>query len=388
MSKAKKLYYALRRGEPNEATALLAELTIEELSYTDEFYKYSLLTAALDGIRYGITYDFFEDLVNNKLPSDVFKIKDFQGNSPFLTAVGLYPAQPKAVKLILDKDPQAANDVNHKGNTAFSLVASKHCSLGSMELMHLLLQHTDNKYISKLNQSGDSPLHLASSSGNHITVKMLLDQPGIDINEKSGFFSPLSIAILSGNSDVVSVLLSAGALIFPEVKLNLSQATLNRKSIIELINIATIADDFFSSGIFSATLRSAENADTLYDLFSSRLVSKIVTLNKPLNYQNTTKNFEHYKNLLPSILADNFTKNLTKYLDSQTHIALSKVLAITSDDTQQSSEILNEKLLEKSVVGISHLSPFDIQPSIEVKDEQLTVSALIGQDMPNTEIGS
>ena len=221
MSKAKKLYYALQCGEPNEATALLAELTKEELSYTNGAQGYTLLKAALDGIRYGITYDFLEDLVNNRLPSDVFKIKDYEGNSPLMEVLSSPLINYKIARLIFDKNPQAANDINKKGQTALSIAAPRALSSNpsdNIELIKLLLEYTEAENFFKSERKGETPLHKAAMVNNYPVVKTLLELNAFkDIinspNERN--FTPLDLAIVFGcperGLDTIKLLIFTGA---------------------------------------------------------------------------------------------------------------------------------------------------------------------------------
>ena len=65
--------------------------------------------------------------------------------------------------------------------------------------------------VNQARTNGSTPLRAASRAGHTDTVRLLIQQPNIDLNKKAFNKSPLDFAKENNHADVVQLLMNAGA---------------------------------------------------------------------------------------------------------------------------------------------------------------------------------
>ena len=118
-----------------------------------------------------------------------------EGETPCMTAALRGEKEMLEVLFALSADPHA---VDSHGSNLIDLAAAG----GHSEIVKLL---------SEMGVQENNPLHVAAGTGNLLRLKQLLKN-GHKVNARDGFgATPLLIAIVSGNMEVVQFLLSKGA---------------------------------------------------------------------------------------------------------------------------------------------------------------------------------
>lgn len=108
---------------------------------------------------------------------------------------------PKIVRMLLSVPRINFNAKGSHGATALS----KSSGAGHEEVVKMLLAMPEIDINSE--NSGESPLGLASKNGHDKSVRMLLDMPDITV-QKGGLESPLSLACQNGHAEIVKMLLA------------------------------------------------------------------------------------------------------------------------------------------------------------------------------------
>ena len=132
--------------------------------------------------------------------TDVDDPVDDKGNT--LLHLAAYVKDEKLIHLILKTDVDV-NKVNEAGETPLHLAIG----LDYYRIANLILndQRVD---VNKVNEAGETPLHLAVSRRNYKMVQLILKHPDVDVNiaGKEGD-TPLHVAILRGNKKIILLIL-------------------------------------------------------------------------------------------------------------------------------------------------------------------------------------
>ena len=130
--------------------------------------------------------------------------KDHLGRTPLMDAVG---RDDKMAKMILENPATELDVVAEDGNTVFTLA----CERNSVECLKMFLQDKrwDPKMLEQKTAKGDSGLIIAAYQGSLEIVKLILDQPNIDVNiQDSNGESPLNFAMKCNFPEIVEILLA------------------------------------------------------------------------------------------------------------------------------------------------------------------------------------
>jgi len=130
--------------------------------------------------------------------------KDHLGRTPLMNAVGI---DDKIAKMMLENPATELDIVSEDGNTVFTLA----CERSSVECVKMILQDKrwDPNMLERKTVKGDSGLIIAAYRGSLDIVKLILDQPSIDVNiQDSNGESPLNFAMKCNFPEVVEILLA------------------------------------------------------------------------------------------------------------------------------------------------------------------------------------
>lgn len=109
-----------------------------------------------------------------------------------------------SVKALLEQDPAQIDSLNANGSTPLIVAAS----VGQDKVVDYLLNKGAD--IQAVNKMGMSALHYAVN-GEHLEVVKRLIEKGADVNIQSMMGSPLHRAVFNGNTEMIRLLLGAGA---------------------------------------------------------------------------------------------------------------------------------------------------------------------------------
>ena len=150
------------------------------------------LSTPLHSAAWGRNMEVFELLLEDGADVDA---RTDEGETPCMTAALRGEKEMLEVLFALSADPHA---VDSHGSNLIDLAAAG----GHSEIVKLL---------SEMGVQENNPLHVAAGTGNLLRLKQLL-KDGHKVNTRDGFgATPLLIAIVSGNMEVVQFLLSKGA---------------------------------------------------------------------------------------------------------------------------------------------------------------------------------
>ena len=150
------------------------------------------LSTPLHSAAWGRNMEVFELLLEDGADVDA---RTDEGETPCMTAALRGEKEMLEVLFALSADPHA---VDSHGSNLIDLAAAG----GHSEIVKLL---------SEMGVQENNPLHVAAGTGNLLRLKQLLKN-GHKVNARDGFgATPLLIAIVSGNMEVVQFLLSKGA---------------------------------------------------------------------------------------------------------------------------------------------------------------------------------
>ena len=136
---------------------------------------------------------------NKKL--DVNKCVKKYGISPIYIAC--QNGHHKLMKLILVVPDIDVNQANNEGQTPLHIA----CRQGHVETVDQLLTYAKDIHVNTTDNNGTTPLIFASLGSHTSIVRLLINQPGIDIRKKAHGNSALSIARENNDEEIVDLLL-------------------------------------------------------------------------------------------------------------------------------------------------------------------------------------
>ena len=121
----------------------------------------------------------------------------------------LYIASFKGNVAIVKVLIKAGGNVNQAGTTTGASPLYISSQKGMVALVKVLLEAGGN--VNQHNHKNTTPLNWASYIGHTEIVRLLLQQPNIDLNKKDDFYSPLGGAIKKNHTEIIQLLKDAGA---------------------------------------------------------------------------------------------------------------------------------------------------------------------------------
>lgn len=159
--------------------------------------------------------------------------RDGAGNSPLITAV--YHGSHDVAQLLLtigadlsvheaaalgrvealgsslEAQPSLLNSYSHDGWTPLHLAAF----FGQADAVRLLIGRRADIHARSRNSMENTPLHAAVASGQRKAAGILI-QNGADVNAVARGWAPLHLAAQNGNTEIIRLLLTAGAEVTPQ----------------------------------------------------------------------------------------------------------------------------------------------------------------------------
>ncbi|VTT73303.1 unnamed protein product [Fusarium fujikuroi] len=133
-----------------------------------------------------------------------FSVLDEMGQTPLFIAS--FNGHAEVVKVLLENGADPSIYALDSYNTNPLWAASFG---GSCDTIKELLAHGAAKTITTTGQGGETPLHAAATENHVEALKLLLEVPGVSINQKTIYgFTPLFIAARNGYCDIVKLLLA------------------------------------------------------------------------------------------------------------------------------------------------------------------------------------